>query len=86
MLRTRGAKMRTAALTFSAARKDEVEASVKPLLEQVGNTEIIALVTDPAADPQRQNRCYCGPLVGDLSAVWRNAAAFETKLAVLSLF
>lgn len=86
LLRTRGAKLRTAALTFTAARKDEVEASVKPLLEQVGNTEIVGLVLDPAADAQRQNRCYCGPLVGDLSVVWRNAAAFEAKVAVLSLF
>ena len=86
LLRTRGAKLRTAALNFANVRKDEVEATVKPLLERIGNTEIVALVTDPAADTQRQNRCYCGPLVGDLSVTWRNAAAWETKALVLSLF
>jgi hypothetical protein len=86
LLRRRAAKLRTVALTFSNIRKEEVEASTKPLLEQIGNTEMIALVTDPAEDDQRQSRCYFGPLVGDLSHVWRNAAAWEAKINLVSIF
>jgi hypothetical protein len=86
LLRRRAAKLRTVTLTFSNVRKDEVEASVKPLLEQVGNTEMVALVTDPAENVQRQNRCYFGPLVGDLEQTWRNPAAWEVKANVVSLF
>lgn len=86
LLRRRAAKLRTTALTFSNALKDEVEATVKPLLEQIGNTECVALVTDPDVNAQRMNRCYFGPLVGDLSVIWRNAAAWETKVNLVSLF
>lgn len=86
MLRQRGAKLRTVALTFSNIRKDEVEATTKPLLEQLGNTELVAVLTDPAADAQRQNRAYLGPLVGDLSHVWRKATAWEAKINLVSVF
>lgn len=86
MLRRRAAKLRTTALTFSNARKDEVEATVKPMLEQIGNTECVALVIDPDVNAQRMNRCYFGPLVGDLSVIWRNAAAWEAKVNLVSLF
>jgi hypothetical protein len=86
MLRRRAAKLRTIALTFSNIRKDEVEALTKPLLEQIGNTETIALVTDPGTDAQRQNRCYFGPVVGDLGQVWRTSASWEAKINLVSLF
>lgn len=86
MSRNRGKKMRTLGLTFSHISKDEVEAMTKPLIEQIGNTEMIALVTDPAVDAQRQNRCYYGPLVGDLSNTWRNARAWEAKINLVSIF
>jgi hypothetical protein len=86
LLRTRGAKLRTLGLSFSNIAKDEVEATTRPLMEQLGNTETVALVTDPAADAQRQNRCYFGFLVGDLSHTWRNAAAFEAKINLVSIF
>lgn len=86
LLRTRGAKLRTLAISFSNVRKDEVEATTKPLLEQLGNTEMVALIVDPAADAQRENRAYFGPLVGDLSHVWRNAAAFEAKINIASIY
>jgi len=79
MLRRRGKKLRTVALTFSNERKDEVENLTKPLIEQIGNTELIAFVTDPSPDPQRQNRCYFGPLVGDLGHTWRNAAVGKPR-------
>lgn len=86
MLRRRGAKLRTVGLTFSSVRKDEVEATVQPLLEQLGNTEMVGLVVDPAADAQRQNRCYFGPLVGDLGTTRRNAVAYEAKANLVSIF
>ena len=86
LLRRRGAKLRTAALTFSSIRKDEVEAMVQPMLERIGNTEAVGLVTDPAADAQRQNRCFFGPLVGDLGTTRRNAVAYEAKASLVSLF
>lgn len=86
LLRNRGAKLRTTALSFSSIRKDEVEQLTRPLLEQIGNTECVALVTDPAPDAQRQNRCYFGPLVGDLSQTWRRAGAWEAKINMVSIF
>lgn len=86
LLRNRGAKLRTTALTFSSVRRDEVEQLTKPLLERIGNTECVALVTDPAPDVQRPSRCYFGPLVGDLSQTWRRADAWEAKINMVSIF
>ena len=86
ILRRRAKKLRTVALTFSNINKDEAEAQIGPLLERIGNTEMIALVTDPAADAQRQRRCYFGPLVGDLSYTRRNARSYEHKANLLSIF
>lgn len=86
LMRRRAKKLRTLGLTFSSIHKDELESLTKPLLEQIGNTEMIAVVTDPTADAQRQNRCYFGPLVGDLGQTWRKADAFEAKVNVVSIF
>jgi hypothetical protein len=84
--RARGKKLRTVALTFSNIYRDEVEASTLPLLERLGNTELIAVVTDPDIHDQRQRRSYFGPLVGDLGHVQRKAAFFEAKINVVSIF
>lgn len=84
--RRRGKKLRTVGLTFSHVRRDEVEAQTGPLLERIGNTEMVALVTDPAPHPMLQRRCYYGPLVGDLGHTWRNAAAWEAKVNLVSVF
>lgn len=86
MKRQRGRKLRTVSLSFSNARKEEVEAAIQPLIEQIGNTEVVALVTDPTADPMRERRCFFGPLVGDLQNVWRNAVAWEWKPNIVSIF
>ena len=86
LLRRRGTKLRTAGLTFSSLFRDEVEAATKPMLERIGNTEPVALVTDPTPDPMRQSRCYFGPLVGDLGHVQRRATAFEAKINMVSIF
>lgn len=84
--RTRGKKLRTASLTFSNINRDEVEATTKPLLEQLGNTEMAAVVIDPSASTYRQARSYFGPLVGDLGHVWRRATAWEAKVNMVSIF
>ncbi len=84
--RARGKKLRTVGLTFSNIHKDEVEGVTQPLLERIGNTEMVALVTDPTPDVRRQNRSYFGPLVGDLTHTWRKAQLFEAKTNVVSIF
>ncbi|MDZ7894169.1 MAG: hypothetical protein U5M50_03925 [Sphingobium sp.] len=84
-LRRRGAKLRSVGLTFSSVYKDEVEAVVHPLIETVGLTEPVALVTDPDPDDQRQNRIWFGPMVGDLGTVWTRASGFEWRANVVSL-
>lgn len=84
--RSRGKKLRTVGLTFSNIYKDEVEAVTQPLLERIGNTEMIALLTDPGTSDRRQNRSYFGPLVGELSHAWRKATLFEAKANIVSIF
>lgn len=65
-----GVKKRGVGLTAQGATRAEVEGSILPLLERVGNTDYIAVVVDPDADDQRQNRIYYGLLQGDLGAIW----------------
>lgn len=86
LLRYRGKKLRTIALPFDYIKKDEAEATSLRLLEQLGNTETLALCTDPVADPQRQNRCYFGTLVGDLGHVWAKASGWQLKINLVSFF
>lgn len=85
MLRKRGRKFRTLGLSFAATRRDEVEASVKPLMEALGNTDMVAIVSDPAPDAKRQLRTYYGPCIGDLSAIWRRADMFQWGIDIVSL-
>lgn len=87
MLRKRGTKLRTLGLSFQSIHRDECEASVKPLLEEIGNTDCVAIVTDPAEDAMRQRRAYYGPLFGDYSngLVWRKADQFQAQVNLVSL-
>lgn len=84
-LRRRGEKLRSAGISFPHAHRDEIEAVVNPLLERIGNTDEIVLVTDPDAHAQRQNRMYYGPLVGDLGTVWARADGFEARVNIVGL-
>lgn len=86
LLRRRAKKLRTISLTFSNLHKDELVAAMRPLIEYMGNTEMIAACTDPTADADRMNRCYFGPHVGDLGMAWRKADCWETKLNLVSIF
>lgn len=85
LLRHRGKKLRTVSLNFPSLTKQEAEGTAQKLLEQVGNTECIALCTDPTPDPERQSRCYFGPLVGDLTRTWASARGHEVRVSLLGL-
>jgi len=86
MLRRRGAKLRTASLTFSSIHPTEMGTAILPLLEWGGNTEPFALLTNPAPDAMIEQRFYFGTLVGDLGGVWRNAVGYEWKANLISRF
>lgn len=86
LLRRRGRRLRTVGIAFPSAYRDEVEAAILPLLERIGNTETITLVTDPAPHAMRERRMYHGPLVGDLGVVQRNGAAWRAQCNLVSLF
>lgn len=84
-LRHRGRKLRTVSLSFPALNKQEAESVAQKLLEEVGNTECIALCTDPAPDPERQSRCYYGPMVGDLGRTWATAAGHKVPINLVEI-
>lgn len=84
-LRRAGAKLRGIGLTCEGATRSEVEGKIMPLLEQVGTETPIALVVDPDADAQRQNRIYFGPLQGDLGTVWAGYERFTWQVNVVAL-
>lgn len=85
MLRRRGAKLRTVGVSFPHVTRDEFEAKVQPVTEQLGNTEPVVLVTDPDANAQRQQRMYFGPIIGDLGAVWARPKGFEVRANLVAL-
>ncbi|WHO37882.1 discoidin domain-containing protein [Sphingobium sp. AP49] len=85
LLRRRGVKLRSVAVTFGSVYKDEVEAVVHPLIEEIGISEPIALIIDPDDDAQRQNRIWFGPLVGDLGTVWAKPGGFEWRASLVGL-
>jgi hypothetical protein len=85
LLRRRGVKLRSVGITFGSVHKDEVEAIVHPLIEEIGVTEPVVLITDADADDQRQNRIWFGPLVGDLGTVWAKPDGFEWRANLVSL-
>lgn len=85
LLRRRGAKLRTIGITYSNVYRDEVEKVVHPLIEEIGISEPIALILDPDADEQRQNRIWFGPLVGDLGSVWAKPGGFEWRASLVGL-
>lgn len=87
LLRRRSKKLRTVNIAFPATFRDEIEEKVQPLLELIGNTEPIALVTDPDADAQRQNRMYFGPLLGEIATTQARAGGgWEWRCPMVSLF
>lgn len=60
MLRRRGKRFRTLDIAFESLSSSEVEASLLPLLELVGNTEPVLIVTEPDANAERSRRMWFG--------------------------
>lgn len=87
LMRRRSKKLRTVNIAFPSTFRDEIEEQVQPLLEMIGNTEPIALVTDPDADAQRQNRMYFGPMLGEIATTQARAGGgWEWRCPMVSLF
>jgi len=86
LLRRRGPHLRVVGLTYPNLYRDEVEATVQPLLELAADDVPLLLVTDPDAHAMRTRRIYFGHLEGDLGTVWRNARAWEFRANLVSLF
>lgn len=80
VLRRPGVKLRGMGLTFASVKRDEVEDSLQRLLERVGNTDPVVLVSDPDAHPQRQNRMGIGHLTGNLGSIHRVPGAFQAEV------
>jgi hypothetical protein len=85
LLRRRAAKRRTAAINFQNVRRDEVIAKVQPLLELCAGQEPIAIVTDPAADANRQLRCWAGWMTGELGTIQRAAHAWVWPVKIVDM-
>ncbi|WP_188064766.1 hypothetical protein [Sphingobium sp. KCTC 72723] len=85
LLRRRGVKLRSVGIAFGSVHRDEVEAIVHPLIEEVGISEPVALIIDPDAHAERQNRIWFGPFVGDVGTVWAKPGAFEWRANLVSL-
>lgn len=85
LLRRRGKKLRGVGVSFGHVHRDEVESKVQPLLERVGNDTPIVLVTDPAADAQRQSRMFIGFLTGNLGSIWARPGGFQADFNLVAL-
>ena len=85
LLRQTGKKLRTVNVTYPGATREEVEAYIHPLLEELGNTDPVAFILDPDADAQRQNRIWYGVMIGDLGTVWANPTGFEWRANIVDL-
>lgn len=85
LLRRKGPKKRGLGLTFRHAYRDEVERTIQPLLEQVGNDEPVAMVIDPAPSDDRQGRIYYGFLTGNLGTVWARPGGFEAPFTLVAM-
>ena len=75
-----GTKLRGMGLTFSSLRREEVEDTLQRLLETVGNTEPVVLVSDPDPHPQIMNRMGIGYLTGNLGSIHRAPGAFQSEI------
>lgn len=78
--RRRGAKLPGKGLSLRALRREEVEERLQDLLEELGNTDPVVLVTDPAEHAQRQKRMGIGHLTGNLGSIHRVAGFFQSDL------
>lgn len=80
VLHRRGIKLRGMGLTFRSLRREEVEDQLQRLLEQVGVTDPVVLVSDPTDHAQRQNRMGIGHLTGNLGTIHRVPGAYQCEI------
>lgn len=79
-----GAKQRTLGISFTRVTKQEAEEQLHALLQRIGNSKHLLVVTDPDANAQRQNRMFFGPLTGNLDALWNTADGWEWRANLVS--
>lgn len=85
LLRRKGKKLRGLGISYASVKRDEVEEAVQPLLERVGNDELLGIVIDPDADAQRQNRMYLGFLTGDLGTIHARPGGFRADFNLVAI-
>jgi hypothetical protein len=79
-----GIIQRTIGLSFTSTTRQEAELTLQPLLERVGNSKHILLVTNPDPDTLLQKRMYFGPLQGNLDTLWRVPDGWEWRANLVS--
>jgi len=85
LLRRSGGKLRSLSISFPAASQSEVETSIQPVLEVLGNDSPLCIVTDPDVDAQRINRIYFGFMVGSLGTVWARLGGFTADFNMVCI-
>lgn len=83
-LRKRGRSLRTLGLNWAMSTRAEAEGAILPLLEQVGEEFVLAVV-DPDADARRQARMYFGPLESGRVISQRSYDGFEWQAQIASV-
>lgn len=85
LLRRQAAKMRGVGLSFRAATQAEIEDSIQPLLERIGNDKPLCIVTNPDANANLQNRIYFGFLTGNLGSIHARLGGFQSDFNLVAL-
>jgi len=80
--RRRGAQARLLAIAWEALTRAEVETTLMPMLESLGRTELLLVVTDPAPHDRRARRMFFGFIAEDIETVQRHFDiwAWRTRL------
>ncbi len=83
--RRRGTRLRTLQIAWAGLRRDEVERDLMPMLERLGRSEPLLVVTDPAADPRRARRMYFGWIDEDAEIPQRHFDQWEWRTKLVSV-
>lgn len=85
LLRRYGRKLRRLDIQWSALTREEAEAQVLPLLELVGNTDPVLIVTDPDASDYLNSRMFFGWFVGNLQMPQQAYDVWQWRTTLLSV-
>lgn len=83
--RRRAARARTLAIAWQSLSRAEIETSLHPILERVGRTEMMLIVTDPAAAPERARRMFYGFVDEDIETPQRRYDQWEWRTRLVSV-